>query len=234
MHPDVEALIALQAEDDIVEGIMAQLDAISPRLAALDATRARTLKSITELRGTIEADERKRAELSERLAEHKQRHERNVAQLDVVKRMREATAAVAQVEMGRKVLLELEGSFRDVGNRVNEARRVLADREADLATLDQEQVNARDALRAEREGLTVTLVAAQKDRDAKAARLNPPLRAKYDRIRQRRRAQSLFPLEAGACSACDTAIPVHRRQAMTSSGSVEVCEACGVLIYAKE
>ena len=234
MHPDVQALIALQAEDDIVEGIMAQLDAIAPRLAALDAARARTLKSINELRGTIEADERKRNDLSLRLAEHKARHEKNLAQLDVVKRMREATAAVSQVEMGRKVLLELEGSLRDVGNRASEGRRVLADRETELELLDEEQVAARQAVHSEREGLTTTLVAAQRERDATATSLSAVLRNKYDRIRQRRRAQSLFALEAGACGSCDTAIPVHRRQAMTSSGSVEVCEACGVLIYARE
>ena len=234
MHPDVKALIALQAEDEIVEGIMLELDAIAPRLAALDAVRARTIKSVNELRGTIEADERKRVDLSGRLTDHKARHDKNVAQLDVVKRMREATAAVSQVEMGRKVLIELEGSLRDVTNRVNEARRVLADREAELAVLDSEQVAARQALQEERDVLTKKLVEAQKARDAEAAGINPPLRHKYDRIRQRRRAQSLFALVAGACGSCDTAIPVHRRQAMTTSGSVEVCEACGVLIYAKE
>jgi predicted nucleic acid-binding Zn-ribbon protein len=95
-------------------------------------------------------------------------------------------------------------------------------------------VAARAALQAERDVLTARLVDAQKSREKEAAALNAPLRTKYDRIRQRRRAQSLFALEAGACGSCDTAIPVHRRQAMTTSGSVEVCEACGVLIYASE
>lgn len=234
MHPDVAALIALQAEDDIVEGIMAQVDAVAPRLAALDAARARAVRSINELRGTVEADERKRVDLAGRLADHKVRHERNVAQLDMVKRMREATAAVTQVEMGRKVLLELEGGLRDVGNRLNETRRILKEREDELARLDEEQTEARAAIEAERRTLDETLRAARVQRDAMASRLNAPLRTKYDRIRTRRRAQSLFPLEAGACGACDTAIPVHRRQAMTVSGSVEVCEACGVLIYARE
>lgn len=234
MHPDVQALIALQAEDDIVEGIMAQLDAITPRLNALDAARARVVKSVNELRGTIEADERKRTDLTQRLADHKARHEKNVAHLDVVKRMREATAAVSQVEMGRKVLVELETSLRDVSNRVTEARKVLKDREAELELLDGEQEAARAAIQGEREALTRTLVAAQQQRDGKAGGLNATLRAKYDRIRQRRRSQSLFALESGACGSCDTAIPVHRRQAMTTSGSVEVCEACGVLIYARD
>lgn len=234
MHPDVTALIALQAEDDIVESIMTQLDAVAPRLAALDAARARLVRGIKELKATIDTDERARVDIGQRLSEHKARHEKNVSQLDMVKRMREATAAVAQVEMGRRVLLELEGSLRDVTNRLSEARKVLGDRETELQLLDEEQVAARQAIQGEQTALRTTLGAAQKKREGKAQGLNASLRTKYDRVRQRRRAQSLFELVSGACGSCDTAIPVHRRQAMTLSGAVEVCEACGVLIYAKE
>ncbi|MBL8984264.1 MAG: hypothetical protein JNL26_18905 [Gemmatimonadetes bacterium] len=233
-NPDVQALIDLQAEDDIVEGIVAQLDAVAPRLAALDNVRAAALKAIQQLRGAVESDDRKRTELGQRLAEHKERHERNVAQLDLVKRMREATAAVAQVEMGKKVLLELEQSHRDVVNRATEGRKVLAEKEAELVQLDANQAAARDAITAEQAALGKTLEAAKVQRDARAVAVSNGLRAKYDRIRQRRRSQSLFAVESGACGACDTAIPVQRRQAMTSSGAVEVCEACGVLIYARE
>lgn len=234
MNPDVDALMALQAEDDVVEGILAQLDAIAPRLEALDAVRASAVKALTQLKGAIDSDERKRVDLSQRLNEHKERHDKNVAQLDVVKRMREATAAVAQVEMGRKLLVELEGSHRDVVNRVNEARRVVTEKEAQLGKLDEEQAAARRAIQEEQAVLGVSLASARQAREARAQAVTAGLRAKYDRIRARRRSTSVFPLEAGACGSCDTAIPVHRRQAMTASGSVEVCEACGVLIFARE
>ncbi|MBL8958229.1 MAG: hypothetical protein JNJ98_00130 [Gemmatimonadetes bacterium] len=233
-NPDVQALIDLQAEDDIVEGIMAQLDAIAPRLATLDSVRAAAIKAIHQLRAAVEADDRKRVELGQRLAEHKERHDKNVAQLDLVKRMREATAAVAQVEMGKKVLLELEQSHRDVVNRATEGRKVLADKEAALEQLDGQQAAARATITAEQAALGETLEAARAKRNARAEGVTNGLRLKYDRIRQRRRSQSLFAIESGACGACDTAIPVQRRQAMTNSGAVEVCEACGVLIYARE
>jgi predicted nucleic acid-binding Zn-ribbon protein len=234
INPDVQALIDLQAEDDLVEEIVAQLDAIAPRLAALDSVRAAAAKAIQQLRAAVEADDRKRTELGLRLTEHKERHDKNVAQVDLVKRMREATAAVAQVEMGKKVLLELEQSHRDVLNRATEGRKVLAEKEAALDNLDVQQVAARDAIKAEQAALGGTLQAAQAKRAARAESVSGPMRAKYDRIRQRRKSQSLFAIESGACSACDTAIPVQRRQAMSNSGSVEVCEGCGVLIFAKE
>lgn len=234
MHPDVAALLAVQAEDDIVDGIVAQLDAIAPRLAALDTARATTVRTIEELRVQIDQDEKKRAELAERLSDHKQRQERNVAQLDVVKRMREATAAVSQVEMGRKILLELENNVRELATRLADARKTLELRESELERLDAEQQGARDAINAEQTALQESLAGARAARDAKAEKVSALNRKMYERIRTRRRSTSLFALESGACGSCDTSIPVQRRNAMSSSGAIDVCEACGVLIYAKE
>lgn len=234
MHPDVAALLAVQAEDDIVDGIVAQLDAIAPRLAALDTARANTLRTIEELRVQIDQDEKKRAELAERLSDHKQRQERNVAQLDVVKRMREATAAVSQVEMGRKILLELENNVRELASRLADARKSLESRQSELERLDAEQQGTRDAINAEQTALQESLAGARAARDARADKVSALNRKMYERIRTRRRSTSLFALESGACGSCDTSIPVQRRNAMSSSGAIDVCEACGVLIYAKE
>jgi hypothetical protein len=56
----------------------------------------------------------------------------------------------------------------------------------------------------------------------------------YDRVRTRRRSETVFPLRGPSCSACDTAIPTQRRAAMAASGALEMCEGCGVLLYAGE
>lgn len=234
MNPDVTALLAVQAEDDVVDAIVAQLEAVAPRLIALDTARTKAVKSIEDLGVQIEHDEKKRADLSERLGEHKQRQERNVAQLDVVKRMREATAAVSQVEMGRKILLELENGVRELTTRLGDARKALDTQQTALARLDEEQAAAREAIRAEQQTLQASLAEARAVRDARSQDVGAPLRAMYERIRARRRSTSLFSLESGACGSCDTSIPVQRRNAMTSTGNIEVCEACGVLIYARE
>ena len=46
--------------------------------------------------------------------------------------------------------------------------------------------------------------------------------------------QAIFVLADGSCACCDTAVPVQRRILMVNSGSIEVCETCGVLLYATE
>src|SRR4029450_11762421 len=89
--------------------------------AELDVVRHRAVKSIEETKAGVEADERRQRELEGRITDHRQRHDRNVAHLDAVKRMREATAAMLQVEAGRKLLMEEENELRSLVGRVTDA-----------------------------------------------------------------------------------------------------------------
>lgn len=232
MNTVLEAVLALQAQDDVVDALRDRLDALAPRLAELDTVRQRAIRTLEETRAGSEADERRQRELESRLSEHRQRHEKNVAHLDSVKRMREATAAMMQVEAGRKLLLEEENELRSLVNRVADAHTSLKKQEADLAALDQSQAEARAAIDGERGSIQEELTAATKVRDSLAAAVEVATLHKYDRIRSRRRAQAIFVLEDGACTCCDTAVPVQRRSMMATTGAIEVCEACGVLLYA--
>jgi predicted nucleic acid-binding Zn-ribbon protein len=228
----LDSLLALQAQDDVVDALQGRLDALSPRLAELDLLRQRALRSIDETKAGVDADERRQRELEGRITDHRQRHERNVAHLDSVKRMREATAAMLQVESGRKMLMEEENELRALVSRVADGHASLKRQETSLQELDASQADARAEIEAERAEMGGEFAAASGLRNKLAADVEATLLQKYDRIRTRRRAQALFALDSGACSCCDTAIPVQRRSMMATTGVIEVCEACGVLLYA--
>lgn len=228
----LEALLALQAQDDVVDTLRARLDALEPRLSELDLVRQRAVRSLEETRAGVDADERRQRELEGRISDHRQRHERNVANLDAVKRMREATAAMLQVEAGRKMLMEEENELRALAGRVADGHASLKRQEEELQELDAIQADARAQIEAERAELGAEYAAASGARRSLAAGVDTAILQKYDRIRNRRRSQALFVLDNGACSCCDTAVPVQRRSMMASTGVIEVCEACGVLLYA--
>ncbi len=227
----LDAILALQAQDDVVDRLRDGLDALAPRLEQLDTRRQRAVRELEELRTATEADERRQRELEGRIAEHRQRHERNVAHLDAVKRMREATAAMMQVEAGRKLLIEEENELRAIVARVGDGHDTIRQQEAALKELEESQVEARQAIEVERSALSSDLGKAEAVRAERAEAVESGLLQRYDRIRSRRRAQALFVLENGACTCCDTAVPVQRRSMMASTGAIEVCEACGVLLY---
>ncbi|MEO6444797.1 MAG: hypothetical protein ABIZ91_18100, partial [Gemmatimonadaceae bacterium] len=224
MQPDLEALLSLQTEDDVVGGLVVRLEALEPRLSALDVERERVAKHLESSRAQVDAGDAKRREMELLVSEHRQRQERNVAQLDLVKNMREATAATAQVEAGRKMLADGENEVRDLTSRLAAARQSIEEQQQALSALDGAQATARTEIGLERNGLEAELRTARARRDETAARVDASLLSKYDRIRSRRRSQTVFSLADGACGACDTALPVQRGKQMATRGSIEVCE----------
>ena len=234
MHAELEALLQLQKEDDVVDGITAQLAEIAPRLVALDAARAKAARQVEVTQGQLAEAERKQREMATLVAEHRQRVERNQHQLDLVKNMREATAATQQVEVGKRMLSEGEQALRDAEEVAGGIRNALEVHKSVLADFDATQEEKRRAIRSEQDALDAQLAAARGTRDAVATKVPNGMRTTYEKIRSRRKAQVVFAVASGACSSCDTAIPVQRRTQMLSKGTLELCEGCGMLLYASE
>jgi len=231
---DLEALLALQADDDVIDGLERKLRALGPRLDALERRRKAVADHLAAAEATVEADERKHRELEGRLSDHKQRQERNLAHLDSVKRMREATAAMAQVEQARKILIEEESELHALARRIADSHKAIAAHREALAAQDQEQAAERDAIAAERATIEGSLAEARAKRNQTSAVVSKSILAKYDRIRGRKGEQAVYPLRGPSCGHCDTAIPLQRRNLMVGTGQIEVCEACGVLLYAAQ
>jgi len=230
MQQEVEALLALQEDDLKIREIESQIRELDPKLAEFDKRRDQVLATLAKAEIAVAAEEKKRGELQARLAQHKTMQERNLHQLDDVKRMREATAATAQVESTRRLMAEDESEIAILGRRIAEMNAAVTSSKDALAALDEAQRAARPEIEAKRASLQSELDAARKDRDGRAGSVARPMLGKYDRIRGKR-TKALYPLQGGSCGNCDTAVPLQRRNIMASSGQIEVCEACGVLLY---
>ncbi|MEW5916707.1 MAG: hypothetical protein AB1762_09890 [Gemmatimonadota bacterium] len=234
MTPEIQQLLALQAFDDQLDGLQRELDALTPRRRALDDARALAHAELAATENSIVVDDKRRRELEGRLTDHRTKQERNLAALDQVKRIREATAAMAQVEAGRRLLIEEEQELDQVVRRVATSRDYAVKQRRAIEALEAAQADERQQLDEESARITGELEAARAKRNAQAASVNRNTLSRYDRIRARRRGHAVFALSGGACGCCDTAIPIHRRNAMSTSGSIDVCEACGVLLYAEK
>lgn len=232
MHQDLEALLALQADDDVIDGLDGKLRALGPRIAELEKRRKAILDNLALTEASTAADERKHRELEGRLTDHKQRQERNIAHLDTVKKMREATAAMAQVEQARKILIEEESELHTLARRVSEGHKMLAAHREALAAQDAEQADERAKIAQDRAEIERAMAEAKAKRAQTATHVPKAILTKYDRIRGRKGEQAIFPLRGPSCGHCDTAIPLQRRNQMMNTGQIEVCEACGVLLYA--
>jgi hypothetical protein len=234
MHPDVQSLLAVQREDLEIYALESRLSALAPRLAALEKERARAAQELERSVKSVETEESRLREAQLRSDGNRQLVERSQRAYESVTSPREANAAMAQLEQTKRMVDDSDRDVAQVQGRLNEMRHHIVDLEAKLADVEHRQTDARAALDKERGEIETQIAQDQAKRDQTAQAVPRAMLGKYDRVRTRRRAETVFPLRGTSCSACDTAIPTQRRAAMAATGSLEMCEGCGALLYAGE
>lgn len=232
MQPDVIALVALEGEDSAVEALEARLRSLEPRLQELERTREAAAATLERARTALAVEQEKLIQSKTRASSSRTLQERNQKQLDSITNVREATAASAQLDQARKIASDADSEAARASVRVEDAKARLAEAEHAMAEIEASQEAERTAIAGERHTIESDLRHARMKREGSAKRVSQPLLGRYEKVRRRRRGQSLFPLVNGACGSCDTTLPVQRRLEMQRTGAIEMCEACGVMIYA--
>jgi predicted nucleic acid-binding Zn-ribbon protein len=231
VKPDVAALLQVQAEDLRTYGIEDRLSALAPRLAALESGRLKAVDLLAQAKVQVVAEEKKQSDVQDRLRQHREMHDKSEKLLGQVTAPREAAAAMAQIEQAKRFIADEEREIASVSQRLSELRKLVTDRDASVHEIEKVQQETRAALDAERVSLQKELDGVRSERTKKADAVPKALMLKYDRIRQRRRSEAVFPLRGSSCAHCDTAIPVQRHSTMRTSGNTELCEGCGVLLF---
>ncbi|HMC36208.1 MAG: hypothetical protein AUH06_11335 [Gemmatimonadetes bacterium 13_2_20CM_69_27] len=234
MHPELEALLALQEKDQAVMLTDEALEALEPATRALDESQAAAERALGAAQAAIQAALDRRDELEGKIASYRTMQEQRRQRLEWVRGAKEASTLMAELDLARSVLAKEEAEFMRSGDAVSEAERRAAEAEQALAQLRAQQAAEREALAGRREQIAGEREAALAEREQAAARVTPAMLARYERIRRGKAPLALYALHADACGHCFTAVPTQRRTLIQRGVSIEACEACGVLLYAKE
>jgi len=234
VHPDLEALLALQEKDQAVTAVDEALEALEPEQRVLDEGLAAAERALqTAQRGVGEAG-RRRDELEGKIASYRTMQEQRRQRLEWVRGAKEASTLMAELDLARSVLAKEEAEFLRSGDMVTEAELKVLDAEQGLAKVREAQAPQREALAGRREELAAQRERAMTERDAAAQRVNGGLLGRYERIRRGKAPEALYALHGDACGHCFTAVPTQRRVLVQRGATIETCEACGVLLYAAE
>ena len=231
VNRELEALLAVQADDAVIREIERKRDALTPRLSLLDATQKRAVEEVARTEAALERELTRQRVLEARLAETRGLQARATAALDSAEKLSEATTAAAQLEITRRALADGDSEALALTRRVADLRTALAAHREVLAQVSTDQGEARSELEAQRAVVEAELATARVRRQLSASTVSAGLLSKYERIAARRKADALIELRDFCCSACDTAIPLQRRPVMSSGNVIEPCEGCGVLLY---
>lgn len=234
MHPDLEALLVLQDADVKLASCDARLKALAPELKALDDQIAAAERLVTQARAGIQAALERRDGLEGKIQSYRTMQEQRRQKLEWVRGAKEASTLMAELDLARTVLAKEEAEFMRSGDAVGEAERKTAEAENALQNVRDAQAAQREALAGRRQEIASERELIAVERDAAAKGVNPALLAKYDRIRRGKAPLAVYRLHGSSCGNCFTAVPTQRKALIQRGATIEGCEACGVLLYAKE
>jgi predicted nucleic acid-binding Zn-ribbon protein len=234
VNPDLERLLALQECDVELDRLAAAARALDGREQEMNRERATLADAAARVKQQLEAEQHRERELQRSADEHRTLRERFASQMDVVRKPKEAAAAVSQLEMAQRVVASDEAELQSMQGRLRDLQQSVELHEMELADMDERRKADREALAAERAQLAGEVNEARARRDGKAADVPRQLLTRYDRLRTRGHAAVLVRLEGTSCGNCRTAIPMQRRNEILSGRRIEACEGCGVLLYATQ
>lgn len=234
MHPELEALLALQQKDQAVMATDEALAALEPELGALDAAQAAAERALEAAQAAIRAALNRRDQLGGKIANYRTMQEQRRQKLEWVRGAKEASTLMAELDLARSVLAKEEAEFMRSGDAVTEAERGAAEAEQALEELRAQQAPLREQLAGRREQIAGEREHTLAARELAAGAVSPALLARYERIRRGKAPLALYALHADACGHCFTAVPTQRRALIQRGLSIEGCEACGVLLYSQK
>lgn len=234
MHPDLEALLVLQDADVALTNCDARLKALDPEVRALDEQIRAAERVVEQARAGIQAALERRDGLEGKIQSYRTMQEQRRQRLEWVRGAKEASTLMAELDLARTVLAKEEAEFMRSGDAVGEAERKTAEAENALQKVREAQAQQREAIAGKRQEIAAERETIAIERGRASMAVNAALLSRYDRIRRGKTPLAVFPLHGSSCGNCFTAVPTQRKALIQRGTSIEGCEACGVLLYAKE
>src|SRR6266496_5750164 len=171
VHPELEALLALQEKDQAVTATDEAIVALAPELNALDEAQARAERALAAAQAAIQAAIDRRDELEGKIASYRTMQEQRRQRLEWVRGAKEASTLMAELDLARSVLAKEEAEFMRSGDLVTEAELKAAEAEKALQEVRAQQAPLREALAGKRDGVAAQREQAVAERERAATRV---------------------------------------------------------------
>jgi len=233
---DLQAkLLELQQLDQEIEVAEVRLAEFEPRLQTLGepvSALEREVEDASARLSTLQADARR----LEKAADDKRSRLRSYEErLQRVRNQREQEATRIEMDLiGRAV----EADEQEALQAMEQATRTDLKLDDMLKRLETQRAAlepSRQEIEGERQAAADAITILRDRRANLAGRIEQRAMRLYERVRGGRATMVLAPLtEEGACGHCFNILPVQEQSQIRNGGSLQRCEACGVILYAPE
>lgn len=232
MKAELQQLVALQNLDTSIRKLQVELESIPERRAEVEAEFDQRAFEIRALETARDEARHTRAHLETEVAEQKARAERAERNLMSSKKQDEYTAAIREADAARKQIATLETQILELMETLEKAESALNERAVEIASLNSDREARLASFDDETKQQADKLAASRAERERLISALPKAMGADYNRISKRiRDGVAVAEARNGACMACFMALRPAAMAQVRRGDEVVTCENCNRILY---
>lgn len=236
MHPAIPHLVDVQALDQQIATLRADLESLPKRIRELDVKLAGARSAVATAKESLANNLKERKKLDLDAAQWKDRAKKYRDQTGAVKTNEAYKALLQEIANAEAEAAKAEDAELEIMMAGDELDRRVKHAEADLR--EAEAAVAADRKKMETQALDQKsqLEAAVAAREKAIAPVPEDLRLLYDRVAKRHNGTALARVRDDQCQGCGLRILPHVVQMLHREEDAEVfrCESCGLILYSLE
>jgi uncharacterized protein len=230
----MRALVALQDKDKVLDAIQKEIDAVPPRIAAVQADLANEKKRMDAAKAkTLELEKKKKTKELD-VAAKEEAARKHTGQLNELKSNDAYKAMQAEIEKEKAAAGDIETEILQIMDEIDKSKgeeKVLA---AELKKIEDFSKNDLAKLEAELSHAKGRHAEAKTARDAAAEPVPADLMKVFNHIRSRGKPDAVVPVVDGHCGSCQMTLTPAMIAEVTKLKSLATCESCQRILYKPE
>ncbi|MEK6712500.1 MAG: hypothetical protein AABZ64_18180 [Nitrospinota bacterium] len=235
MHPELRALVELQAVDDRIAALKRGLGAVPGRIESENKRLGSFEAAVAEAQGSLDAARKRQRETEREIQAAEQRLREARGKQVLVKTNDEFRALNSEIARLEGEVASLEDSLLGVMDGLPAAEKKVAEAKRDLESGKGEAKTAVDRYRAEADRLEKGLKILMVERQNVLAGVSPAWRERYARFYKGRNGLAVCAIVEQTCQGCQMSETLARFFEIRDSGdTIFACSNCGRILYYRD
>ncbi|MFI5345430.1 MAG: zinc ribbon domain-containing protein [Elusimicrobiota bacterium] len=230
----LRALVALQDKDKVLDAIQKEIDAVPPRIAAVQADLANEKKRMDAAKAkTLELEKKKKTKELD-VAAKEEAARKHTAQLNDLKSNEAYKTMQAEIVAERASAGDIETEILQIMEDIDKSKseeKVLA---AELKKIEDFSKSDLAKLEAELSHAKGRHATAKTERDAAAEPVPADLMKVFNHLRSRGKPDAVVPVVDGHCGSCQITLSPAMLMEVAKLKNLAVCESCQRILYKPE
>lgn len=230
----MRALVALQEKDKVLDAIQKDIDAVPPRIAAVNADLANEKKRMDAAKAkTLELEKKKKTKELD-VAAKEDAARKHTAQLNELKSNDAYKAMQAEIEKEKAAAGDIETEILQIMEEIDKSKGEEKALAAELKKIEDFSKTDLAKLEAELSHAKGRFAEAKTLRDAAAEPVPADIMKVFNHIRSRGKPDAVVPVVDGHCGSCQMTLSPAVIAEVVKLKTLTTCESCQRILYRPE